>query len=133
MPRLSKAEKERCHREILEMEQAKIKPYLDRIADLEKKNKVLTQNLEDTEIINKALEKENTKLKSIADFQQSGNMSRYFELKRQAEKLEEAKELLKKLLVHSKRYIWIADDNNKPIMQKEIAEVEQFLNSEVEK
>lgn len=36
MPRLSKAEKERCHREILEMEQAKIKPYLDRIAELEK-------------------------------------------------------------------------------------------------
>lgn len=38
MPRLSKAEKERCHKEILEMEQAKIKPYLDRIADLEKEN-----------------------------------------------------------------------------------------------
>ena len=104
----------------------------DKITDLEKENKVLAQNLEDTEIINKALEKENAELKSIADFQQSGNMSRYFELKRQAEKLEEAKELLKKLLVHSKRYIWIADDNNKPIMQKEIAEVEQFL-SEVEK
>ena len=67
MPRLSKAEKERCHREILEMEQAKIKPYLDRIADLEKKNKVLTQNLEDTEIINKALEKENAELKELIE------------------------------------------------------------------
>lgn len=43
------------------------------------------------------------------------------------EQLIKAKELLKKLLVHSKRYIWIADDNNKPIMQKEIAEAEQFL------
>ena len=36
MPRLSKAEKERCHREILEIEQTKIKPYLDRIAELER-------------------------------------------------------------------------------------------------
>ena len=34
-----------------------------RIADLEKKNKVLAQNLEDTEIVNKALEKENAKVK----------------------------------------------------------------------
>ena len=48
------------------------------------------------------------------------------------ERFEKAKELLGKLLVHSKRYVWIADDNNKPLMQKEIAEAEQFL-SEVEK
>ena len=45
MPRLSKAEKERCHKEILEMEQAKIKPYLDRIADLEKENAELKEEL----------------------------------------------------------------------------------------
>ena len=82
MPRLSKAEKERCHREILEMEQAKIKPYLDRIAGLEKKNKVLTQNLEDTEIINKALEKENAKLRKVAEFQQSSNMNTHLENKK---------------------------------------------------
>ena len=49
-----------------------------------------------------------------------------------SDQLTKSKELLKKLLVHSKRYIWIADDNNKPIMQKEIAEAEQFLG-EVEK
>ena len=39
-------------------------------------------------------------------------------------KLSKAKELLRKLLVHLKCQVWIAD---KPIMQKEIAEAEQFL------
>lgn len=115
MPRLSKAEKERCHREILEIEQAKIKPYLDRIADLEKKNKVLTQNLEDTEIINKALEKENAELKSIADFQTSSNMDRHFQLKR-------SKKLLKQ---------WLSLCGFK--VEKLAKDTEQFLNSEVAK
>ena len=45
MPRLSKAEKERYHKEILEMEQAKIKPYLDRIAELEKENAELKEEV----------------------------------------------------------------------------------------
>lgn len=67
------------------------------------------------------LEKENAELKSIADFQQSGNMSRYFELKRQAEKLEEAKELLKRCYDN---YIYL-----QPLR----GDIEQFLNSEVEK
>lgn len=34
------------------------------IAELEQENKVLAQNLEDTDIVNKALEKENAELKS---------------------------------------------------------------------
>ena len=37
--------------------------FADRIAELEQENKVLAQNWEDTEIINKALEKENAELK----------------------------------------------------------------------
>ena len=37
--------------------------YLQGRAELEKENKVLTQNLEDTEIINNTLEKENAELK----------------------------------------------------------------------
>lgn len=44
------------------------------------------------------LEKENANLKSIADFQQSGNMSRYFELKRQGEQLTKAKELIENII-----------------------------------
>lgn len=38
--------------------------YFKRITELEQENKVLAQNLEDTEIVNKALEKENAELKS---------------------------------------------------------------------
>lgn len=38
-------------------------PREKRIAELETENKVLAQNLEDTEIVNKALEKENAELK----------------------------------------------------------------------
>ena len=37
------------------------------IAELKQENKVLTQNLEDTEIVNKALEKENAELKKTVD------------------------------------------------------------------
>ena len=54
MPRLSKAEKERCHREILEIEQTKIKPYLDRIAELEKENAELKERLKEHESIGNA-------------------------------------------------------------------------------
>lgn len=39
-------------------------PREKRIAELEQENKVLAQNLEDTDIVNKALEKENAELKS---------------------------------------------------------------------
>ena len=42
--------------------------------------------------------KENAELKSIADFQTSSNMDRYFQLIRSKERLTEAKEIIKKLL-----------------------------------
>ena len=112
--------------------------YLQGRAELEKENGKLLQRIEQLEkdvIENESdcsmcnfpklkteLEKENAKLKSIADFQQSGNMSRYFELKRQAEKLEEAKELLKQ---------WLSLCGFK--VEKLAKDTEQFINSEVEK
>ena len=43
------------------------------------------------------LEKENAELKSIADFQTSSNMDRYFQLKRSKEQLTKAKEILRGL------------------------------------
>lgn len=42
----------------------------------------------------KKLEAENAELKSVADFQTSSNMDRYFQLKRSKEKLTKAKELI---------------------------------------
>lgn len=47
------------------------------------------------------LEKENAELKSIADFQTTSNMDRYFLLKRNKEQLTKAKELLERLLITS--------------------------------
>lgn len=44
------------------------------------------------------LEKENAELKSIADFQTSSNMDRYFQLKRSKEQLTQAKEIIEELL-----------------------------------
>ena len=43
------------------------------------------------------LENENAELKSIADFQTSSNMDRYFQLKRSKEQLTKAKEILRGL------------------------------------
>ena len=43
------------------------------------------------------LEKENAELKSIADFQTSSNMDRYFQLKRSKEQLTEAKKVIEEL------------------------------------
>lgn len=45
--------------------------------------------------------KENAELKSIADFQTTSNMDRYFLLKRNKEQLTKAKELLERLLITS--------------------------------
>ena len=50
--------------ELYEYSENKLKEARKRIAELEQENKVLAQNLEDTEIVNKALEKENAELKS---------------------------------------------------------------------
>lgn len=41
------------------------------------------------------LEKENAELKSIADFQTSSNMDRYFQLKRSKEQLTKAKDIIR--------------------------------------
>lgn len=43
----------------------------------------------------KELEKENAELKSIADFQTSSNMDRYFQLKRSKEQLTKAKDIIR--------------------------------------
>lgn len=130
---IAELEEEKC--ELLGIIQGKDKA----IKDLEKENKVLAQNLEDTEIINNTLEKENTELKK-QQFSLRNERNTFLAQNEQYEKdlidfnenLTKAKEILEKLLVHSKRYIWIADDNNKPIMQKEIAEAEQFLKDQEE-
>ena len=113
----------------LEQENAELKtkniPQLERrIASIRGSHRVdikkLNARIEQVE----RLEKENAELKSIADFQQSGNMSRYFELKRQAEKLEEAKELLKQ---------WLQTSNASSCDNINIVtDTEQFI-SEVEK
>ena len=65
-----------------------------RIAELEQENKVLAQNLEDTEILNKTyekrfsdLEKENAELRKVAEFQQSSNMETHLENKKLKEGL----------------------------------------------
>ena len=67
--------------------------------------------------------KENAELKSIADFQTSSNMDRYFQLKRSKEQLTKAKELLKQFL----------EAKNGEDTYKAEWEAEQFLNSEVGK
>ena len=64
---------------------------------------------------------ENAELKSIADFQTSSNMDRYFQLKRSKEQLTKAKELLKQ---------WLSLCGFK--VEKLSKDTEQFL-SEVEK
>ena len=68
-------------------------------------------------------------LKGITNFQQSGNMSRYFELKRQSEQLTKAKELLKKFMKFYERTVRECYSKD---FQKTFADTEQFL-SEVEK
>ncbi len=59
--------------EVLEKENAELK------ADNDARKFAMAMS----EKVEKQLREENAELKSIADFQQSGNMSRYFELKRQ--------------------------------------------------
>ena len=126
----------------------------DKIADLEKKNKVLAQNLEDTEIINAGLKKKlKEELKTIADKDLSF-VARFDALEKENAELKDdnkvmadnyskmeqkfydnltkTKEIIKKLMEHLSRYVWIGDNKTKPAMEKDITEAEQFLNSEVE-
>ena len=81
------------------------------VAEVEQENKVLAQNLEDTEIVNKALEKENAELKeelkdlreSIKDYGAGCYENGLRNGKRKLEEqLTKAKELLKKWLQTSK-------------------------------
>lgn len=62
--------------------------------ELKEENKVLAQNLEDTEILNKTygkrfsdLEKENAELRKVAEFQQSSNMDTHLKNKKLKEGL----------------------------------------------
>ena len=84
------------------------RPYEKRIAELEKENKVLAQNLEDTEILNKTYEK------------------RFDDLEKENAKV---KELLKEFVHHYKaKTIYIEN------MQELLEQAEQFLKDcEVEK
>jgi len=97
--------------------------YFKRITELEQENKVLAQNLEDTEIVNKALEKENAELKEkyVKNITDCDICDTYCN-----SQLTKAKELLKKVL-----------DLKKIVTKAEeyllLEEAEQFLNSEVKK
>ena len=74
------------------------------------------------------LEKENAELKSIADFQTSSNMDRYFQLKRSKEQLTQAKELLKKI----EKIVYNGENEIKRLSKivDILAEAEQFLKKE---
>lgn len=83
----------------------------------------------------KELEKENAKLKSIANFQTSSNMDRYFQLKRSKEQLTKAKEMIQEIVTNKaviKVYNPYADDGT--VKSLEIAlnhwlqRAEQFLS-----
>lgn len=84
------------------------------------------------------LEKENAELKSIADFQTSSNMDRYFQLKRSKEQLTKAKEIIRELLKTPASKYERIDGEIVPCFNPEYkkikAEAEQFLKDcEVEK
>jgi hypothetical protein len=108
-----------------------------RIEELEEENKVLAQNLEDTEILNKTYEKKNKELKtdyevlscSVGDFDELQNKLEEEQRKNNglSDNLTKAKELLKKF-IETSNPIYFEEDR-----QKVKAEAEQFLNSEVEK
>lgn len=65
------------------------------------------------------LKKENAEFRKIAEFQQSSNMSRYFEKKKYEKQLTKAKEIIKDLLscLYSVEYDRVSD----------LEEAEQFL------
>ena len=90
------------------------------IADLEKKNKVLAQNLEDTEIINNTLEKENADLQK--SYEELYNSMRIIK-----DQLTKAKDLLEQWVELYKPKL-----EGYPITPIQ-EQTEQFLNSEVEK
>ena len=136
--------------------------YMDkqrrRIIDLEKENKVLAQNLEDTEIINKAyekrfndLEKENAELKSDNDARKFAMVMSEKVEKQLREEIAELKTRNQELLESCegatmmyrdlqkakeliKTLLLIADNKVSQMeFQLCVADAKQFLNSEVEK
>lgn len=102
------------------------------IKELKEENKVLAQNLEDTEIINKALEKENAELKEFVNAPHTKGrkttradyIKTVWDLSKQ---LTKAKELLVKWVELYKPKL-----EGYPITPIQ-EQTEQFLNSEVEK
>ena len=109
------------------MEFTKEDELLERIAELENLIHAERKRQEQCDDIHlrkiAELEKENAELKTIADFQTSSNMDRYFQLKRSKEQLTKAKELLKQFL----------EAKNGEDTYKAEWEAEQFLNIEVGK
>ena len=102
----------------------------NRCEALEKKNKVLAQNLEDTEIVSKALEKENADLerkleqteKDLADYQ--FNYSTIKELEKENAELKENNQFLNNLVKEKEqRGLEIQED-----LLKENAELKEKLN-----
>lgn len=70
----------------------------------------------------KELEKENAELKSIADFQTSSNMDRYFQLKRNKERLTKAKGIIQSFVW------WHTGEDRGSIDSNDLVErAEQFL------
>lgn len=88
---------------------------------------------------NKALE-ENNKLKeklknleSVADFQTSSNMDRYFQLKRSKEKITEAKEIIKKFSEFANNEVEYDPEypqEHTDLWNKLCEEAEQFLEED---
>lgn len=81
---------------------ASAEPREKRIEELEKENNrlILGNKLISEKLISVTkgkfdLQKENAKLKSIADFQTSSNIDRYFQLKRSKEQLTKAKDIIR--------------------------------------
>ena len=75
--------------------------------------------------------KESMELKAIVDFQTSSNMDRYFQLKRNKERLAKAKDILKRLLEEEKNNMfWEMDGSDKSLYYKVRKEAEQFLKEE---
>lgn len=74
------------------------------------------------------LEKENTELKSIAEFQQSSNMKRYFEIQELKKENAELKEELKDA---NEKVVHLACNQNKDLKYK-LAKAKELLTKWVE-
>jgi DNA repair exonuclease SbcCD ATPase subunit len=125
-----------CKKVVLQSYLASAEPRERRIAELEQENKVLAQNLEDTEILNKTYEKKNKELKtdyevlscSVGDFGELQDRLEEEQRKNNglSDNLTKAKEIIKDLLFFLNKFY----SEDCPVSMDE---AEQFLNSEVEK